>query len=40
MTGHNPKSEVMVGPQRQRRWAAAEKVAIVAETYEPLSLVH
>jgi transposase len=34
MTGANPKSEVLSGPERRRRWAAAEKVAIVAETYE------
>ena len=35
MTGNHPKSEVLRGPERRRRWAAAEKVAIVAETYEP-----
>jgi transposase-like protein len=35
MTGNNGKSEVLHGPERRRRWAAAEKVAIVAETYEP-----
>ena len=35
MTGNNPKSEVLRGPERRRRWAAAEKIAIVAETYEP-----
>jgi transposase len=35
MTGNNPKSEVLHGPERRRRWAAAEKIAIVAETHEP-----
>ena len=35
MTGNNAKGEVLHGPERRRRWAAAEKVAIVAETYEP-----
>src|SRR3954465_8066932 len=35
MTGNNPKSEVLRGPERRRRWAAAEKIAIVAETHEP-----
>jgi transposase len=35
MTGHNPKSEVLAGPERRRRWAAAEKLAMVAETHEP-----
>ena len=35
MTGNNAKSEVLRGPERRRRWAAAEKIAIVAETYEP-----
>lgn len=35
MTGHNPKSEVLAGPERRRRWAPAEKLAMVAETYEP-----
>ena len=34
MTGNNAKSEVLLGPERRRRWAAAEKIAIVAETYE------
>jgi transposase len=34
MTGNNAKSEVLRGPERRRRWAAAEKIAIVAETYE------
>ena len=34
MTGNLPKSEVLSGPERRRRWAPAEKVAIVAETYE------
>ncbi len=35
MTGNNAKGEVLHGPERRRRWAAAEKIAIVAETYEP-----
>ena len=35
MTGNNAKSEVLRGPERRRRWAAAEKIAIVAETHEP-----
>jgi transposase len=35
MTGNNGKGEVLHGPERRRRWAAAEKIAIVAETYEP-----
>ena len=34
MTGNNPKSEVLHGRERRRRWTAAEKIAIVAETYE------
>lgn len=42
MTGHNPKSEVLAGPERRRRWVPAEKLAMVAETHQPgvtLSLV-
>jgi transposase len=35
MTGNNGKSEVLRGPERRRRWAAAEKIAIVGETHEP-----
>ena len=35
MTGNNAKGEVLHGAERRRRWTAAEKVAIVAETYEP-----
>ena len=35
MIGNDPKSEVLRGPERRRRWAAAEKIAIVAETHEP-----
>lgn len=34
MTGSNPKGEVLTGPERRRRWSAAEKMAMVAETYE------
>lgn len=35
MTGTNPKSEVLPGRERRRRWAPAEKLAMVSETYEP-----
>ena len=35
MTGTNSKSEVLPGPERRRRWTPAEKLALVAETYEP-----
>lgn len=35
MTGTNPKSEVLPGRERCRRWASAEKLAMVSETYEP-----
>jgi len=35
MTGSSPKIEVLDGPQRRRHWTAAEKLAIVQETYEP-----
>ena len=34
MTENSGKSEVLRGPERRRRWAAAEKIAIVAETHE------
>lgn len=34
MTGHNPKIEVLSGPERRRRWSTAEKLAIIQETYE------
>jgi transposase len=34
MTGSNPKGEVLYGPERRRRWSAAEKLAMVAESYE------
>jgi len=35
------KSEILSEPQRRRRWAPAEKLAIVAETYEPgMSVSH
>jgi transposase len=33
MTSNNPASEVL-GRERRRRWSAAQKVAMVAETYE------
>jgi transposase len=35
MTNTNPPIDILSGPERRRRWAAAEKVAIVNETYEP-----
>jgi transposase len=35
MTGSSSKLEVLDGPQRRRHWTAAEKLAIVQETYEP-----
>ncbi len=35
MTGTISKSEVLSGPERRRRWTPAEKLALVAETYEP-----
>jgi transposase len=34
MTGHNPKIDVLTGPERRRRWSTAEKLTIVQETYE------
>lgn len=33
-TGNRDKGEVL-GPERRRRWSASEKIAMVAETYEP-----
>ncbi len=35
MTSHNPKIEVLSGPERRRRWSTTEKLAIIQETYEP-----
>jgi transposase len=35
MTSSRVKSEMLPGPERRRRWSAAEKVAMVAETHEP-----
>ena len=35
MTRNYPEAEVLTGPQRRRRWAASEKLAMVAETCEP-----
>lgn len=35
MTGSNPKSEVLNGPERRRRRTPAEKLALVAETEQP-----
>lgn len=39
MTGSYPKSEVLEGPQRRRRWTVTEKLGMVAETNEPGSSV-
>ena len=36
ITRHNPpRVEVITSVQRRRRWAPAEKKALVDETYEP-----
>ncbi len=35
MTNTNPPIDILSGPEQRRRWTAAEKVAIVNETYEP-----
>ena len=35
MTNTIPLIDILSGPERRRRWTAAEKVAIVNETYEP-----
>ncbi len=35
MTGHIPRHEILIEPQRRRRWSASEKLAIIEETYEP-----
>jgi transposase len=35
MTNTNPPIDILSGPERRRRWTAAEKVAIVNETDEP-----
>src|SRR5687768_1907644 len=35
MTHTNPPIDILSGLERRRRWTAAEKVAIVNETYEP-----
>jgi transposase len=35
MTNTNPPIDILSGSERRRRWTAAEKVAIVNETYEP-----
>ena len=35
MTNTHPPIDILSGPERRRRWTAAEKVAIVNETYEP-----
>ena len=34
MTSSSLKGEVLAGPEQRRRWSAAEKVAMVAETHE------
>ena len=39
MTGSSPKIEVLDGPQRRRRWTAAETLSIVQEAYEPDAMV-
>jgi transposase len=35
MTGNSDRVEVITSVQRRRRWTAAEKAAIVQETYAP-----
>lgn len=35
MTETTAKAELLTGPERRRRWAPAEKLAIVQETYAP-----
>ena len=35
LTTSNLKSEVLIGPERRRRRTPAEKLATIAETYEP-----
>lgn len=35
MTGHIPRPEILIEPQRRRRWSPAEKLAMVEETYDP-----
>ena len=35
MTSHNPKSEILRGPERRRRPTAAEKLALIAEARQP-----
>lgn len=35
MTGNFPKVEVLGGPERRRRWATAQKLSMVEETYAP-----
>ena len=35
MTNTNPPIDILSGPERRRCWTAAEKLAIVNETYEP-----
>ena len=35
MTNTIPPIDILSSPERRRRWTAAEKVAIVNETYEP-----
>lgn len=34
MPSHEPKLEILDGPERRRRWSAQEKLAIVQETFE------
>jgi transposase len=35
MTSSYPRTEVLPGPERRRRWSVAEKLAMVDETREP-----
>ncbi|CAA6603326.1 conserved hypothetical protein [Rhodospirillaceae bacterium LM-1] len=35
MTNTSPKAEVLMGPERRRRWAAAEKLAIALKEISP-----
>ena len=34
MTGSYPKAEVLIGPERRRRWSVSEKLEMVAQTHE------
>ncbi len=39
MTDSIPMIEILKGAERRRRWATAQKLAIVEETYPPDSMV-